>query len=143
MRTVSRKARVPHSAVQMFELVNDIASYPEFLHWCHDAHVESEQENVVEAVLEIGISGLHKSFRTRNTLTLGEAIKIDLVSGPFKHLDGLWHFEDLPQGGSEVSLRLDFEVAASPLGVVFSGVFEELVRAQMNAFIARADERYG
>ena len=143
MRTVNRSARVPYSAGQMFDLVNDIESYPEFLHWCHGARVEGACDGVVEAVLEIGIGGFHKSFRTRNTLAEGESIKIELVSGPFEHLDGWWRFTDLPAGGSEVSLELRFEVAASPLGMIFSSVFEELTRSQMNAFIARADERYG
>jgi len=127
----------------MFDLVNDIRSYPSFLHWCHGARIEREQGNTVEARLEIGIGGLHKSFRTRNTLLRPEAIKIDLLAGPFRHLDGQWSFQDLPEGGSEVSLRLDFEVASSPLGVIFSRVFEELARSQMNAFIERATELYG
>lgn len=143
MRTVNRSARVPYGSGQMFDLVNDVESYPEFLHWCRGARVESARDGVVEAVLEIGIAGVHKSFRTRNTLTEGESIKIELVSGPFKHLDGWWRFADLPDGGSEVSLELRFEVAASPLAVIFSGLFEELARSQMTAFVARAKERYG
>ena len=143
MPQVNRSARVPHTAAQMFDLVNDVESYPQFLHWCPGARIEREEGSTIEAVLEIGLGGIHKSFRTRNTLKRPEQIDIELVSGPFRHLEGVWRFSDLKEGGSEVQLTLEFEVATSPLSMIFSTVFEELARNQMNAFIARAAEIYG
>lgn len=143
MRSIERSARVPHTAAQMFDLVNDVESYPKFLHWCRGATIMHREGDVVEAELDIGISGIHKSFRTRNTLRPPSEIEIELVSGPFRHLDGKWRFEDLDAGGSEVSLVLEFEVAMSPLSMIFSTVFEELARSQMNAFIERARHVYG
>jgi ribosome-associated toxin RatA of RatAB toxin-antitoxin module len=140
--TVQRSARVPYTAAQMFDLVDDIDRYPEFLHWCTAARVHSRQGNVVEATLEIGVLGFHRSFRTRNTLTRPELIQIELVTGPFRRLRGAWRFTDL-DGGSEVALSLAFEVTRSPFGVVFSKFFEELAGAQMAAFAGRADELYG
>jgi len=141
--TVQRTARVPHTAAQMFDLVNDIESYPRFLHWCRGAHIDSRQRNVVEATLDIGIVGFHQSFRTRNTLTQPERIQLELVSGPFRRLRGEWRFKDLDGGGSDVSLSLVFEVTASPFGALFSKVFEELAGSQMTAFIDRAKKVYG
>jgi len=66
--TVQRKARVPYSAEQMFDLVNDIESYPKFLHWCRAARIDVRQGNTIEATLDIGALGFQQSFRTRNTL---------------------------------------------------------------------------
>jgi ribosome-associated toxin RatA of RatAB toxin-antitoxin module len=127
----------------MFDLVNDIEKYPDFLHWCSGARIDSRQGNTIEATLDIGMLGFQRSFRTRNTLRRPDRILIELVSGPFRRLRGEWKFVDLPTGGSEVSLSLAFEVTLSPFGVLFSKVFEELAGAQMDAFIGRAAKLYG
>jgi ribosome-associated toxin RatA of RatAB toxin-antitoxin module len=142
MPTIHRSCYVRHTAEQMFDLVNDIESYPEFLHWCRDARIEEEGDDYILATIDIGISGIHKSFSTRNTFERPHRLDIELVSGPFRHLDGLWEFEPLDDGGCEVSISLTFEVVRSPLSVVFSMVFEELVRAQVAAFVHRADAIY-
>jgi ribosome-associated toxin RatA of RatAB toxin-antitoxin module len=140
--TVQRSARVRFSQEQMFDLVNDVTSYPQFLHWCSGARIESQRDNVMEASLEIGFMGFHQRFTTRNTLTRPERIQLELVSGPFRRLRGEWRFRRVPTGGTDVSLSLTFEVTLSPFGVLFSKVFEELAGSQMNAFIARAEQVY-
>jgi ribosome-associated toxin RatA of RatAB toxin-antitoxin module len=141
--TVQRSSRVSYTAEQMFDLVNDVEKYPEFLHWCRGARVDVRQGNTIEATLDIGVLGFHRSFRTRNTLRRPERISIELVSGPFRRLRGEWRFADLPTGGADVSLSLAFEVTVSPFGAVFSKVFEELAGAQMDAFTTRATKLYG
>ena len=143
MPTVQRNARVVYSAAEMFDLVNDIEKYPEFLHWCNGARVDARQGNLVEATLDIGVLGFTRSFRTRNLLTRPERIQIELVSGPFRRLRGEWRFTDVAGGGSDVALSLNFEVAASAFGAMFSRVFEELAGAQMSAFTERAAKVYG
>ena len=143
MPTVQRRARVPYTAQQMFDLVDDIEKYPQFLHWCSDARVDVRQGSTVEATLDIAVLGFQRSFRTRNTLRRPDRIQIELVSGPFRRLRGEWRFADVAPSGSEVSLTLAFEVTLSPFGAVFSKVFEELAGAQMQAFTARATAVYG
>jgi ribosome-associated toxin RatA of RatAB toxin-antitoxin module len=139
---VKRSARVPYSAQQMFDLVNDIEAYPKFLHWCRGARIDVEQGNMLEATLDVGVLGLQHSFRTRNTLTRPERIGIDLVSGPFRRLRGEWRFLPADGRGTDISLTLTFEVTLSPFGLLFSKVFEELAGAQMAAFIERAKTVY-
>jgi ribosome-associated toxin RatA of RatAB toxin-antitoxin module len=141
--TIKRSARVPYTTEQMFDLVNDVESYPRFLHWCRGARIESLQGNTVEATLEIGVLGFHQSFRTRNTLQRPERIGIDLVSGPFRRLRGEWRFVAAEDRGTDISLLLTFEVTLSPFGVVFAKIFEELAVAQMAAFVERAKTIYG
>jgi len=140
---VQRSARVPYTAEQMFDLVNDVERYPEFLHWCKGAKVNARQGDTLEATLEIGVLGFQQSFRTRNTVQRPERIGIDLVSGPFRRLRGEWRFAPASGGGTDISLSLLFEVTVSPFGVVFTKVFEELVRSQMTAFIDHAADVYG
>lgn len=143
MPKVKRSARTKYSARQMYDLVDDIESYPQFLHWCRGARVLKRDDSVLEAELDIGFRGVHKSFTTRNHRQPPERIDIELVRGPFRKLDGYWRFRDLDEGGSEVTLDLEFSVAASPLSFMFSAVFEEMVRYQMQAFINRAEELHG
>jgi ribosome-associated toxin RatA of RatAB toxin-antitoxin module len=140
--TVKRNARVPYTPEQMFDLVNDIESYPKFLHWCRAARIDARTDDTVEATLDIGALGFSQSFRTRNSLERPGRIGIDLVSGPFRKLHGEWRFRPAP-GGADIALSLAFEVTLSPFGVVFAKVFEELAAAQMAAFIARAAAVYG
>ena len=143
MPTVKRSARVPHTPEQMFDLVNDVESYPKFLHWCRGARVDLKQGNTVEATLDIGMLGFQQSFRTRNTLVRPDRIGIDLVSGPFRRLRGEWRFSVAPGGGTDISLTLSFEVTVSPFGIVFAKIFEELAASQMTAFVERATKVYG
>jgi ribosome-associated toxin RatA of RatAB toxin-antitoxin module len=127
----------------MFDLVNDVASYPKFLHWCRGARVDVCQGNTIEATLDIGVLGFQRSFRTRNTLQRPEYIGIELVTGPFRRLRGEWRFAPADAGGTDVSLFLRFEVTVSPFGVLFSRIFEELAGSQMSAFTERAAKVYG
>lgn len=143
MRTVRRSAQVPFSAEQMFDLVDDITSYPEFLPWCQSATVQRRTEDLAEATLEVGVAGVKKQFSTRNRLDRPHRIEIQLLKGPFRLLEGAWTFDDHDEGGSEVGLILNFEVAASPLKMVFGVLFEEIVRSQVTAFTDRAKEKHG
>ncbi len=142
MPKVERSACVPYTREQMFDLVNDVERYPEFLHWCRGARIEARQGNTIEATLQIGGLGFEQSFRTRNTLQRPERIGIDLVSGPFRRLRGEWRFVTA-NGGTDIALTLTFEVTLSPFGVVFAKVFEELAAAQLTAFVTRAASVYG
>lgn len=140
---MERSADTRYSAARMFDLVADVQSYPQFLHWCRSASVTRVSDSVMEATLDIGMRGIHKSFRTRNTSDRPHSIRLALVSGPFRHLSGEWRFVEREGGGCRVTVTLDFEVRSSPLNRLFSLVFEELVRAQVNAFLQRADALYG
>ena len=142
MRTVHRSAVVPYTAAQMFDLVDDIEAYPEFLPWCHGSVVAFEQGHVKEAALDIGIGGIRRRFKTRNTAERPRRIDLALVEGPFRSLTGFWQFEDTADG-CRVELMLRFEIGGGPLGAVFAPLFEELARTQVAAFVRRAGDVYG
>lgn len=143
MRKVSRSALVPYSVDQMFSLVDDIESYPQFLPWCRDAEVHSRQGNVVEATLELHRGSVSKHFRTRNTSTLSQQIDIALVGGPFQHLDGRWKFKQLGESGCKVSLDLEFEFSNRVIDMMFGSFFEEICNTLIDAFTRRAATEFG
>ena len=143
MHTVQRSEHVAYEPDQMFDLVNDIASYPEFLHWCQSSHVEKETEMEIVAMLDVGLGGLRKRFTTCNSLKRPHQIDIDLIDGPFKSLSGGWRFLKQNETGCVVKIELAFYVSRTPLDKMFGLLFEEIVRSQVEAFIKRANQLYG
>ncbi len=140
---VERTALVPFTAQQMFDLVADVARYPQFLPWCRSAQVDFADAQHQQATLEIAKGPLKKSFTTRNRLAAPERIEIALVSGPFRSLDGAWTFEDLDGNGARVRLEMNFEMAGALLGRTLSPVFAEIANTLVEAFCQRARTLYG
>lgn len=143
MKKINKHALVPYTATQMFMLVDDVASYPEFLPWCSGTTVLSRTEDEVRASLDISHSGLHKSFTTLNRLQSGKMIEMRLLEGPFKHLQGFWRFEALGDEGCKVSLDLEFEFANMLVGLTFGPVFGQMAGTLVDAFTKRAKQIYG
>jgi len=143
MTTIHKSALVPYSAEQMYTLVADIPTYPEFLPWCSGSKEINRQENEVEASLDIAHSGVHKSFTTRNRLDKNRSIEMHLVEGPFKYLNGVWRFEPLGDAGSKVGLDLEFEFSNKLMGMTFGPLFSKIASSLVDAFIQRARKVYG
>ena len=147
MTRIDRSALVPYTCAQMFSLVDDIKSYPEFLLWCHSATVLSRTEDQVEARIEISHRGLHKSFTTRNTLQSDTCIEMQLVEGPFKHLYGVWHFDKLngagKSSGCKISLHMEFEFSNRLIGMAIGPLFSQIATSLVDSFGIRAKDLYG
>ncbi len=133
---------MPYSAAQMYALVKDVESYPEFLPWCNDATVHVREEDCIEASIELHHRGISKRFRTRNALQEPVALDIELVRGPFRHLSGGWQFQQLGDAGSKVALELEFEFASRTTDVIFGRFFENTCNSLVDAFTARALQIY-
>ena len=127
----------------MFLLVDDVEAYPEFLPWCNEAEVHERTGEVVVATLELHKGGMSDHFTTRNSRNEFESIRITLVGGPFAHLDGGWHFDDLGADGCKVSLQLDFEFESVIVDLMFGAFFEETCNSLVDAFVQRAQAVFG
>jgi len=143
MPTVTRTALVMHSAKQMYDLVNDCESYPQFLPWCSAARLIESSDSHMVGELEISKAGLKHSFTTRNTLQEPHRIELHLVDGPFKRLDGEWRFDALSEEACKVSLTMEFEFASKMLSVALGGVFNQAANTLVDAFCQRAKQVYG
>ena len=134
---------MPYQAREMFGLVDDVAAYPEFLPWCSSAEVHSRSDDTVDATLELHKGAVSKTFTTRNSRCEFTSIDLALVDGPFKHLSGGWRFKDLGDGGSKVSLELEFEFESRLVDLMFGSFFEQTCNSLVEAFSKRAAEVYG
>lgn len=142
MTVINRTALVLHSAEEMFDLVNDVRRYPEFLPWCSRTEVLSESADHIEATLYLAKGGLSYSFTTRNQLDRPSIMRIALVDGPFKTLEGEWRFTELSAEASKVELHLNFEFSGKLTSLAMSKVFNSVASTLVDAFVTRSDQIY-
>ncbi|WP_134682087.1 type II toxin-antitoxin system RatA family toxin [Paracoccus ravus] len=140
---------LPYSADQMYGLVADIESYPQFLPWNSAARIRARKpgaggSEVVEADLVISFKVFRERFGSRVTLWPAEKrIDTEYLDGPFKYLKSGWTFADLPEGGSRIEFFVDFEFRNAILGKVIGVVFHEAMVRIVRAFEERAKALYG
>lgn len=125
----------------MFELVNDIEAYPEYMDGCQQAKILKTGDGWLEARLSLGVGGITQSFVTRNLLQPPHKMTLNLVEGPFRDFSGEWRFE--PEGDlCKVSLRLEFTMQNPLLAFAANKMFERVVESQVSALCRRAREQY-
>ena len=131
----------------MFDLVNAVEAYPQFLPWCRDARVLDRQGDYVVAMLEVAAKGLRRSFTTRNRLSPGERIELQLIEGPFRRFSAHWQFRDVVasadrEAGCLVSFEIDFALAGRLLELTLGPVLHGICDSLVETFKARAYEIY-
>ena len=142
--------KMPYSADQMYNLVADVQSYPEFLPWCAAARIRSRTPRgtfeVMEADLVISFKVFRERFGSRVTLwTDGTRIDTEYLDGPFRYLKSSWIFTPDPDddGGCIVDFDVDFEFKNRMLQGVIGLVFNEAMQRIVRAFEKRAAQLYG
>jgi ribosome-associated toxin RatA of RatAB toxin-antitoxin module len=138
MREVKRSALVSQPPAKLFALINDIESYPQFLPWCTHTRVQSRTPQEIIATLGVRQGALHGEFTTRNTLETDRSIKMDLVSGPFRSLDGQWLLTPVEADGCRVDLSMRFAFKSALTGMLFEPLFAKTLGSLVDAFVARA-----
>ncbi|HAF6303115.1 TPA: type II toxin-antitoxin system RatA family toxin [Salmonella enterica] len=142
MPQISRTALVPYSAEQMYQLVNDVQSYPQFLPGCVGSRVLESSPAQMTAAVDVSKAGISKTFTTRNQLTRNQSILMHLVDGPFKKLIGGWKFTPLSSEACRIEFQLDFEFTNKLIELAFGRIFKELASNMVQAFTVRAKEVY-
>jgi len=142
MPTHAERQILPYTPEQLFNLVVDIAKYPEFLPWCVAARIRSQTQKQIIADLTIGYGPFRECFTSRVTPSPPERIDVHYEKGPFKYLNNHWLF--VPHaGGTEVDFFVDFEFNSRILKAAIGVVFKEAVRRMVAAFHRRAIQVYG
>ncbi|GAB4089978.1 type II toxin-antitoxin system RatA family toxin [Hydrogenophaga soli] len=146
MKSIHKSVLLWHSAHEMFTLVTDVASYPQFLPWCDHASVLDHTDAGMTARIGMALSGLKQSFTTRNTHEPDRRVAMKLVDGPFSLLDGTWEFTPLGDGSQracKVDFRLQYGFSSATLGSLVGPVFDKIAASLVDAFVKRADAVYG
>src|SRR5688572_31609360 len=140
MREVRRSALIAETPRRMYQLINEIEHYPDFVPWCTAARVESRTDTEVVATLDIKRGPLHAEFTTRNLLEPDRRVLMQLVRGPFRVLEGLWTLTALGELGCRVELEMRFEFSNRVTGTLFESLFEDSAGSLVDAFVKRARE---
>ncbi len=143
MASIHRHALMPFSALQMYQIVNDVRAYPDFLPWCAGGQVLRQDETSMEARIRMQKGKLNHSFTTRNDMVPGRSIHIELVEGPFKKLNGDWSFSELSETSCKIELKLDFDFSNRIVAVLIGPVFTQIANSLVDAFCRRAHQIYG
>lgn len=143
MSRITKRVLVPYSADQMYDLVNEAETYPQFLPWCDKVHIISRDEMQVRAKVGISKGRVRQSFITQNQMIPGKRIEMKLVEGPFRKMHGVWHFSPRGDSGCEIAFDMEFEFASGLLGFGFGKIFSGIANTLVEAFIQRAKQIYG
>jgi ribosome-associated toxin RatA of RatAB toxin-antitoxin module len=138
MREVKRSALVNRSPAELFALINDIESYPQFLPWCTHARVLSRSPTEIVATIGVRQGALHGEFTTRNALEPDRRIDMSLVSGPFRTLEGEWRLAPIDPEGCRVELSMRFAFGHRVTALLFEPKFAATIGSLVDAFVARA-----
>ena len=143
MANVVKSVLVPYSAAEMFELVDRVEDYPQFLPWCGSTELHRRDDTVTEATIHIHYLQVKQHFTTENAKRIPEEMGIRLKSGPFRKLEGHWHFKRLADTACKIDFVLHYEFSSSLLEKVLGPVFGMLTSSLVDAFVHRAEHVYG
>lgn len=133
---------MPYPVQFMYEIVNDVDSYPEFLPWCGGVKVHQLDNTSMEASILMRGAGLNHWFKTRNTMLPGQSIEMELVEGPFSKLEGLWSFTPIDSDGCKIELMLQFEMKQGLASTLIAPAFSRIANTLVDSFCDRARDQY-
>ncbi len=143
MALVEKSVLIEYSAAQMYALVENVAAYPEFLPWCGGTEILKKEGDSTRAAIIIDFRGIKQRFSTENRVNPPQLIEMSLVDGPFRQLDGSWRFKALGDGACKIEFRLHYEFSSKLLEKIVGPVFHFIASTLVDAFVKRAQQRYG
>ena len=139
MHNIHKSAIVLHPAQKMFQLVDSVENYPQFLPWCGSTQIIERDNDKTIASIEINYKGIRQTFTTENTKKQNQEMMIKLIDGPFKYLSGLWMFKNLDKDSCQIELKLEYEFSNVILEKLISPVFNMIANTFIDEFIKEAN----
>ena len=134
---------LPYSAEQMFDLVADVARYPEFLPWVIATRVKSDSDTEMVADMLVGFKALREKFTSKVYKKRPHELEVVYVDGPLKDLDNVWKFDPTEDGGCEIHFCVDFQFKNMMFEALAGQYFDRAFRKMVAAFEVRAEQLYG
>ena len=142
MASVKKIVLIEFTPQQMFDLVDRCEDYASFLPWCGGAEVHERNARITRATLHVNYHGIKTHFTTENEKEIPNLMRIRLEQGPFKHLDGTWHFTALGDSACKVEFELHYEFSSRLLEKALGPVFNHIANTFVDSFVKRAEEVY-
>ena len=142
MAVVKKIVLIEFTPRQMFDLVDHVESYPEFLPWCGGTELLNRDELTTVARIHINYHGIKAHFSTANEKHPPNRMLIRLTEGPFRHLDGMWMFVPLGETACKIEFQLNYEFASKLLEKAVGPVFSHIANTFVDSFVKRAEQLY-
>ena len=139
MHNIHKSAIVLHPAQKIFQLVDSVENYPQFLPWCGSTQIIERDNDKTIASIEINYKGIRQTFTTENTKKQNQEMIIKLIDGPFKSLSGQWMFKNLDKDSCQIELKLEYEFSNVILEKLISPVFNMIANTFIDEFIKEAN----
>ncbi|MBF0186455.1 MAG: type II toxin-antitoxin system RatA family toxin [Magnetococcales bacterium] len=134
---------IPYTPDQVYGLIVDVESYPQFLPWCVSTRKFDVEEEQFIAELTIAFKGIRQSFQTIDRVIPGKQVDIHLKSGPFRHLTSHWRLTPQSNDSTRIDFSIDFQFKSRIMNMTVGPVFTHAAKQMVAAFRSRAQALYG
>jgi|TARA_Y100000389_G_scaffold160975_1_gene163278 ribosome-associated toxin RatA of RatAB toxin-antitoxin module len=131
---IKKEAIILKDIETVFKIVNKVDLYKNFVPFCIDSVILSEDTNKMKARLDFNLKGLSTSFTTENTIKENEYIEMKLVDGPFKYLDGKWEFKKISDK-TIIFLTINYEAESKIVEYTIGKSLEKITNYLVQAFV--------
>mgnify|MGYP001326242954 CR=1 FL=1 len=138
MKRIYKEEDINIDIQTIFNLINDIESYPTYLPWCTQTEVQEESENIIIGKIYISKSFIKWNFSTKNTITKNKSIMLEFVDGPFENLDGKWLFTSIDDYNTKVSLEINYKFKSSLIELSIEPIFASIMNSILKSFVQQA-----
>lgn len=138
---IKKEAIILKNKQSVFDIVNNVNLYKNFVPYCVGSKIISEDENLMKAKLDFDVRGIKTSFTTKNIIKRNESIKMELVEGPFKQLDGEWRFIEV-DNKTIIELSLNYEVKSKIVDYTLGKSIEKISDILVKSFVAESKKIY-
>ncbi len=131
---IKKEAIVLKDVDTVYNIVNRVDLYKNFIPYCIDSKILSENSTQMQARLDFDIKGVKTSFSTENQIKKNEFIKMKLIEGPFKYLDGEWIFKQV-DNKTIIYLSLNYEAKSKIIEFAISKSLEKIMNILVKSFV--------
>ena len=138
MNYINKSEKINVTKEMIFNLINNVDNYEKFLPWCSRSTIISKEPNVMTAEIEISKSLINWKFTTKNIFEQNKIINLQLIDGPFSHLEGYWKFDVIDEYNTSVTLYLEYKFDNRLIEMSIKPVFSTIMSSILDSFISEA-----
>ena len=138
MPSFSIEKCLPYAQKTLFDIVSDVAAYPEFIPGILETSVEPLTPQLFKSWVRFGNSVFQDQYLCQVDLNPCESIIIKGIEGPFKYLNSQWIFlvcSEKPE--TIVKFSVEFAFKSKILDYVGRPIFHDLTERMILAFEER------
>ena len=129
MKRIYKQEDINIDISTIFNLINDVENYPNYLPWCTSTKVDRKSESLLIGEIFISKSFIKWNFSTKNKIEKNKSIRLELVDGPFDSLDGQWLFSTIDEHNTKVSLEISYKFKSSIIELSIEPIFTSIMNS--------------